>query len=60
MSFLQNARDAAIHIQDSPLTAVSGDQNNHARGSIMVAGSQHIAGNQIIYQAARLKGALSR
>jgi len=58
MSFLPNARDTILHIQDSPLTAVGGDQNNHnhAGGSTTITGPQHFAGDQNIYQAAPLKG----
>jgi len=58
MSFLPDARDAIVHIQDSSLTAVSGDQNNHnnAGGSTTITGPQHFAGDQNIYQAAPLTG----
>jgi len=55
MSILQNARETTIHFHDSPLTAVGGDQQNS--GSVTIAGPQHIAGNQINYLAAPLKGA---
>ena len=55
MSFLQNARDTTIHIQDSPLTAVGGDQQ--INGPLAIAGPQHIAGNQTNYHAAPLEGA---
>jgi len=58
MSFLPNARDTIVHIQDSSLTAVGGDQNNHnhAGGSTTITGPQHFAGDQNIYQGAPLKG----
>lgn len=58
MSFLLNAWDTTVHVQDSPLTAVGGDQNsyNHTGGSTTIAGPQHFAGNQNIYQAAPSKG----
>jgi len=52
MSVFSNAQNSHIHLQDSPLTAVAGDQQN----SGPVTGPQHIAGNQIIYNGAPLKG----
>jgi len=54
MSVFHNAQNSHIHLQDSPLTAVAGDQQNN--GPVAVAGSQHIAGNQFNYNAASLKG----
>jgi len=59
MSFFPNAQHAPIHIQDAALTAVGGDQNNHPGGSMTVAGPNHIAGNQNIYQGLPVKGASS-
>jgi len=60
MSLFPNAQHTPIHIQDATLTAVGGDQNHHASGSMTVAGptSNHIAGNQNIYHGLSLKGAL--
>jgi len=60
MSFFPNAQHTAIRIQDATLTAVGGDQNHHASGSMTVAGptSNHIAGNQNNYHGFPLKGAL--
>ena len=54
MSFFPNAQNTPIHIQDSSLTAVGGDQRNN--GPVTIA-AQHIGGNQNIYQAATVKGA---
>ena len=54
MSVLPNAQNSPIHLQDSPLTAVAGDQQNHNNGPVTIAGT--FAGNQIIYQATPLKG----
>jgi len=53
MSFFANAQHTPIHIQDATLTAVGGNQNNHA---MMVAGPTHISGNQNNYQGSLLKG----
>jgi len=58
MSFFPNAQYTPIHIQDATLTAVGGDQNHHASGSVTVAGPHHFAGNQNIYQGLSLKGIL--
>jgi len=55
MNFFSNAQHT--HIQDATFTAVGGDQNHHASGSMTVAGHNHIAGNQNIYQGLSLKGA---
>jgi len=57
MSFFANAQHTPIHIQDATLTAVGGNQNNHA---MMVAGPTHIAGNQNNYQGSLLKGTSPR
>jgi len=57
MSFFPNAQHTPIHIQDATLTAVGGDQYHHASGSMTVAGHNHIAGNQNIYQGLSLEGA---
>ena len=54
MSVLPNAQNSPIHLQDSPLTAVAGDQQNHNNGPVTIAGT--FAGNQIIYHATPLKG----
>ena len=58
MSVFPNVQDITIRIQDSPLTAVGGDQNNyyHIGDSTTIASPQHIIGNQNIYQVAPLKG----
>jgi len=58
MSLFHNAQHTLIHIQDATLAAVGGDQNNHAGGSMTVAGptSNHIAGNQNNYYGFPLKG----
>ena len=56
MSVFPNAQNSHIHLQDSPLTAVAGDQWIHVSGPATVASGQHIAGNQINYHAAPLKG----
>jgi len=55
MSFFQNAQNTPIHIQDSSLTAVGGDQQNNGPVTIV---AQHFGGNQNIYQAATVKGGL--
>jgi len=60
MTFFANAQHTPIHIQDATLTAVGGNQNNHASGSMMVAGPTHIAGNQNNYQGSLLKGTSPR
>jgi len=57
MSFFSNAQKSPIHIQDASLVAVGGDQQNS--GFIAIAGHQHFAGSQNIFQAAPLKGLLS-
>ena len=54
MSVFPDAQNSHIHLQDSPLTAVAGDQQNS--GPVTVAGTQNFAGNQINYNAAPLKG----
>ena len=54
MSFFPNAQNTPIQIQDAMLTAVSGDQHNHASGSVTVAG------NQNIYHGLMSKGASLR
>jgi len=59
MSLFSNAQHTPIRIQDAMLIAVGGDQNHHANGSVTVAGPQHIAGNQNIYQGLPLKGTSS-
>jgi len=56
MSVFPNAQNSHIHLQDSPLTAIAGDQQNHISGPATVAGTQNIAGNQINYNVAPLKG----
>jgi len=56
MSFFPNAQNTPIHIQDTSLTAVGGDQQ--ISGSITIVGHQNFAGNQNIYQEVQLKGAL--
>jgi len=56
MSAFPNAQNNHIHLQDSPLTAVAGDQQNHNNDPVTVAGPQHFAGNQINYNAVPLKG----
>lgn len=48
--------DTPVHIQDSLLTAIGGDQQN--TGPVTIT-AQHIAGNHNIYQAAAMKGASS-
>jgi len=58
MSIFPNIQHTAIQIQHSTLTAVGGNQNNH--GSVAVAGPNHFAGNQNIYQGLSLKGASLR
>jgi len=55
MSILQNACDTTIHIQESSLTAVGGDQNIQYNRPVAVA-AQNFAGNQNIYQGAPLSG----
>jgi len=54
MSVFPNAQNSHIHLQDSQLTAVAGDQQNS--GPVTVAGTQQFAGNQINYHVAPLKG----
>jgi len=54
MSVFPNAQNSHIHLQDSALTAVAGDQQNN--GPVTVAGPQNFAGNQINYNAAPRKG----
>jgi len=56
MSVFPNTQNSHIHLQDSSLTAVAGDQQNHNNGRVTVAGTQQFAGNQINYNAAPLKG----
>jgi len=59
MSFFPDVHDTPIHIQDSTLIAVRGDQNNLS--STSVAGPQQIqvAGNQNNYFASPLKSTSS-
>jgi len=52
MSVFSNAQNSHIILRDSTLTAIAGDQQN----SGPVNGPQNIAGNQINYNAAPLKG----
>jgi len=57
MSLFPNVRHTSMHIQDATLTAVGGDQSNHASGSMTIAGPHHFTGNQNIYHGLSLKGA---
>jgi len=56
MSVFPNAQHTRIY--DGTLTAIGGNQNTHAGGSVTIVGHNYISGNQNNYHGLSSKGVL--